>query len=54
VDKAFDWIIDNIYKSDIDSMGEILLNMSDLAIQMSADDIKSWSEQAQKKKIKNK
>ena len=47
-DEAFDWIIDNNYKSDIDSMGEILLNTSDLAIQMSADDIKSWSEQAQK------
>ena len=47
-DEAFDWIIDNNCKSDIDSMGEILLNTSDLAIQMSADDIKSWSEQAQK------
>jgi hypothetical protein len=46
-DDSFDWILENNYKTDINSTGKILLNQSDLARQMSAEDRENWNNQAQ-------
>ena len=45
-DSIFQWIMFNDFAADIHSMGEILSNLSDLAIVISADEVEAWTQEA--------
>ena len=42
----FQWIVSNSFIADIRSMGEIISNTSDLAIEISAKEVLSWTDEA--------
>ena len=45
-DSIFQWLTFNDFAADIRSMGEIISNLSDLAIVISADEVEAWTQEA--------